>query len=458
MATRVKAAEPKHVVFDARVHAINSRSSDGTTHLTLRDEGHFIGTIIDPGIAESSTLEAAVNVNRESLVRVYGSYVPDERVRHSPNNINGLPSVRVWKLTTIGVAIKDLRHNLVSHGAPGDELEQHDALLLNERLNSRVLDLRVATNGAIIKPFSGIYELTVEYLTGHGFDYITTPSLIGYKVPGDDDYFEVPYFNDRKAYLTQTGELYLGQALSAGLERIFEIHTVFCREAGPSTRHLTEFTALEIAFALEHDWLEKREKYRHQLALVRRLFPSAGRFKLSVDENGRLPRVTFRDAKRILREELGFEIYIQADLSWEEEKALGNYLPSADSIYGASTDVYSITHHPKHLRPYNVQPVSRDNEQPLTYSFDITLGGQEAASGFQVINDYKVLRPAMAGRNPPFDLNDPQWQPFLSAYEAGAPLQGGSGIGLNRLLQSILGLPDIRETTSFPRDATRLEP
>ncbi|KAH6962028.1 hypothetical protein BKA56DRAFT_499023, partial [Ilyonectria sp. MPI-CAGE-AT-0026] len=279
----------------------------------------------------------------------------------------------------------------------------------------------------------------------------------------------------RKAYLTQTGELHLGQALSAGLERIFEIHTVFRREASPSTRHLTEFTALEVAFALEHSWLEvieqaeslfvhvidglqKREKYRHQLALVRRLFPSAGRFKLAVDEHGKLPRVTFSEAKRIVREELGLETNTQDDLSWEEEKALGNYLASSDSIYGASTDAFSITHYPKHLRPYNVQPASEENDEPLTYSFDIILGGQEAASGFQAINDYKVLHAAMASRNPPFDLNDPQWRPFLSAYEAGAPLQGGFGIGLNRLLQSILGLSDIRETTSFPRDATRLEP
>ncbi|KAH6987045.1 hypothetical protein EDB80DRAFT_756212 [Ilyonectria destructans] len=384
----------------------------GFLHRLTRQNGQLFWNVGGEAKCKSSTLEAAVNINRESLVRVYGSYVPDVKVRHSPNNINGLPLVRVWKLTTIGAAVKDLRHNAVCHGAPGEEPEQHDALLLNERLNNRVLDLRVASNGAIIKLFSGIYELTVEYLTGHGFDYITTPSLIGYKVPGDDDYFEVPYFNDRKAYLTQTGELHLGQALSAGLERIFEIHTVFRREASPSTRHLTEFTALEVVFALEHSWLEviewaeslfihvidslqKREKYRHQLALVRRLFPSAGRFKLAVDEHGKLPR------------ELGLETNTQDDLSWEEEKALGNYLANADSIYGASTDVFSITHYPKHLRPYNVQPASEENDEPLTYSFDIILGGQEAASGFQAINDYKVLRAAMASRNPPFDLNEP---------------------------------------------------
>ncbi|KUL82858.1 hypothetical protein ZTR_09196 [Talaromyces verruculosus] len=268
----------------------------------------------------------------------------------------------------------------------------------------------IVSPGAVIKLFSSIYELAFEHLIARGFIHITTPSLIDYQVPGDDDYFELAYFGGRTARLTQTGELHLGQALSAGLERVFEVHPVFRREKDSSPRHLTEVVSVG------------------------------------------------SEAKRILRDKVGFDTDDQSDFSREEENAIALYLANPDSAVNNTqpTDVFAITHYPKHLRPYNVQSSSED--QQLTNSFDIILRDQELASGFQAINDYHALCSAMEARNPPFNLADPMWQPFLSAYKPGAPLHGGFGMGLNRFLQSFLGLSHIHETVLFPRDATRLAP
>ncbi|KAJ5655090.1 Aspartyl-tRNA synthetase [Penicillium lividum] len=465
------ATEAGPTTFDARVHRIDRAEATNNIELLLRDEGSFIIGLISPEIATTATIDLATRLTRESLLRVSGSVqfpaVGGDTQKHD------LPVVQIKQLTVLGEAVSNLPTSVVSHNAPGEEPSKADVLLLNERLNNRVLDVRVASTGAIIKLFSGVYELAVEHLTARGFIYITTPSLIDYQVPGDEDYFQVPYFG-RTAHLTQTGELHLGQALSAGLERIFEIHHVFRRERDPSPRHLTEFVALELAFALKIDWLEilelaesllihiighlqKRTKYSDLLALVRRIYSGAGTLNLPIGKDGRLPRITFSEVKRILRDRFGFDTDDNSDLSPEEEKAISSHLASPDSAANAQpTDLVIITQYPKHLRPYNVQTSSED--PGLTNSFDIILRGQELASGFQAINDYKALRSAMATRNPPFNLEDPMWKPFLGAYEAGGPPQGGFGMGINRFLQSFLGLSSIHETVLFPRDLTRLAP
>ncbi|CCF44874.1 hypothetical protein CH063_14134 [Colletotrichum higginsianum] len=64
----------------------------------------------------------------------------------------------------------------------------------------------------------------------------------------------------------------------------------------------------------------------------------------------------------------------------------------------------------------------------------------------------------MLARDPPIDPDSDMWRPFVEAYEAGAPPQGGFGMGLNRFVQGFLGLADIHETVLFPRDASRLGP
>ncbi|KAF4341801.1 aspartate-trna ligase [Fusarium beomiforme] len=439
-------------------------------NLVLRDDGAFAKGTIDLDTVDESTTVIAQKLTPESIIRAWAAPM---------DSLDGgfAIAVQVWKLTSLADAVTDLPAPIISHLAPGDvDKPAPDAslLILNERLNNRIIDVRVAATGAVIKLFSGAYELAVEHLVGQGFHWIHTPALINYRNPGDDDYFSVNYIDGQEAWLTQTGEYHLFMALSAGLERVFDISTVFRREKEVTTRHLTEFTALEVVFNLQHNWeevlehaeslfthiihgLQEREKYKGLLKLAKRLNSSAGEIRLGTDVDGHLPRVRFSEAKALLRNKLGFpDTQDQDDLTKEEEKALGQHLANSESEFGPPTDLFLLTHFPKHLRTYNVKTTEEDPS--ITYGFDAILGGQEACTGFQAIHDHRELRAAMQARNPPLDPDDDMWRPWMGSYEAGAPPQGGFGIGLNRLLQGFLGLSYIHETTLWPRDPTRLAP
>ena len=114
------------------------------------------------------------------------------------------------------------------------------------------------------------------------------------------------------------------------------------------------------------------------------------------------------------------------------------------------------------MRQFNSQ--SRPNPDTpgllLSNTWDTIVRGREICSGSQRIHGYDELRDAMRAGvcGPPLDPDAEKWQPYLTAFKTGMPRHGGCGLGINRLLQSFLGLDDVREVTLFPRDVGRLMP
>ncbi|KAL2208339.1 class II aaRS and biotin synthetase [Sarocladium strictum] len=143
------------------------------------------------------------------------------------------------------------------------------------------------------------------------------------------------------------------------------------------------------------------------------------------------------------------------DFTAGEESALGRFIASDASHLGPRSDIFAITNYPRHLRPCNLYP-SEDGTS--TNSFDIIMRGQEIVTGCQLVHTHHELLSAFASRAHPIDPDSPGWRPFVRAHEIGMPPWGGFGMGLNRFVQSFLGLSDIRETVLFPRNASRLVP
>jgi aspartyl-tRNA synthetase len=121
----------------------------------------------------------------------------------------------------------------------------------------------------------------------------------------------------------------------------------------------------------------------------------------------------------------------------DEESALGDLLASADTPLGTPTDIFFVTHFPRHLRPYNVHP-SNDGEG-RTNSFDIIMRGQEISTGYQCLHSHEELRTAMKTRKCPIDPESEQWRPFAAAYETGMPPLGGVG---SEFLSHTICLPE----------------
>lgn len=107
----------------------------------------------------------------------------------------------------------------------------------------------------------------------------------------------------------------------------------------------------------------------------------------------------------------------------EEEALLGRYLASNESIVGPPTDIFFLTHFPRHTRPSNVYASRTD--PVTTHSVDVIFRGQEMSTGYQCIHDYQELRDAMKTRRPPIDPDSIAWKPFVEAHEVAMPPLGG---------------------------------
>jgi aspartyl/asparaginyl-tRNA synthetase len=229
------------LTVDGRVHRIHSGYPDSVTEIVLRHDGYFVAAALHPGITDQEAVDKAASLTVESLLRVSGVILP----KHE-GQVNGAVTasikIQVSSLTIISEAKEGLPSVTVSHGGPGEipHPQEMCSSLINQRLDNRVIDVRVAATAAIFKLSSGVHYLTVQHLNEHEFHWVATPKLISYRIPGDDDYFEVPYMNGLQARLSQTSEIHLGLALAADMERVYDIHTAFRRELAVSPRHLTE--------------------------------------------------------------------------------------------------------------------------------------------------------------------------------------------------------------------------
>ncbi|KAM0473923.1 hypothetical protein ACHAPX_007971 [Trichoderma viride] len=325
-----KTGQNEGITFTGRVHNISPDNVSGSIAFLLRKNGQFFQC--EPkstDCADPAVFATAQRLTPESLVRISCGIIASDNASSETFTIT-----QVSALDILSEATANLPSDLQLHGAPGETLPTLDerTLLLDARLDHRLLDARVAATASIFKIFSAVHNLAVKFLTGQDFHYIPTPAFVGYEFPAEEeDHFYLDYLG-RQAMLAPTGEVHLGMALAADLERVYDIHTVFRREPKSDGRHLTEFTMLELVFALKNDWteileladsllvfllrsLQEDDKYAKLTTAAQRLYPAAGSFKLGLDKNGKLPRVRFDEAKAILRDHLDRVANVEEDLT-----------------------------------------------------------------------------------------------------------------------------------------------
>jgi nondiscriminating aspartyl-tRNA synthetase len=160
-----------------------------------------------------------------------------------------------------------------------------------------------------------------------------------------------------------------------------------------------------------------------------------------------IPQVRFDEAKRLASEKYGRPIRNPYDLEPEEELNIGRYFKEE---YGS--DFVFVTHYPSKKRPFYAMDDPTDPR--YTLSFDLLYKGMEITTGGQRIHDYDMLLAKMADKGmDPADIPS-----YLMIFRYGMPPHGGLGIGLERLTMRLLGLENVRYSTLFPRDMSRLEP
>ncbi|KZT74676.1 aspartyl-tRNA synthetase [Daedalea quercina L-15889] len=335
---------------------------------------------------------------------------------------------------------------------------QFKRVLLDTRLNNRVVDLRTTTNQAVFKLQHAICGQFREYLEAKDFTEIHTPKLQGAATESGASVFKVSYFKG-SAFLAQSPQLAKQMAIAADFERVYEIGPVFRAEDSNTHRHMTEFIGLDLEMAIDehyHEVLELldglfihmfrslKQKFAKEIETVRRQFP-ADEFKWREGPEGTL-KLSFAEAVDLLvkdgvpREDLD-------DINTENEKRLGRIVRAK-----YDTDYFIIDKFPMALRPFYTMP---DPDDPtLSNSYDFFMRGEEILSGAQRVHDPALLAEQMRAKG----VDPATMGPYLDAFKLGCPPHGGGGIGLERVLMLFLKLNNIRRASLFPRDPKRLEP
>ena len=276
---------------------------------------------------------------------------------------------------------------------------------------------------------------------------IYTPKVVRAGAEGGSGLFGVDYF-EKRAYLAQSPQLYK-QIMVGVFERVYEVAPVWRMEEHHTSRHLNEYLSLdvEMGFIADEEDLMRLEEALLAEMLEEALNTAGDEIRLlgatwpSFPQD--IPRLTHAEAKRILKEELGYPV--GQDLSEEAERLLGEY---AKERWGS--DWLFVTRYPRSVRPFYTYP----EEDGTTRSFDLLFRGLEITSGGQRIHRYEELLESLKAKG----MDPEAFQGYLEVFKYGMPPHGGFAIGAERLTQKLLGLPNVRYARAFPRDRHRLTP
>lgn len=323
-------------------------------------------------------------------------------------------------------------------------------------LNFRWIDTRTPANQSIFRIQHGVCQLFREFFNSHGFIEIHTPKLIGGASEGGANVFKLNYFN-QPACLAQSPQFYKQMtAACGGFERVYEIGPVFRAENSNTHRHLCEFTGLDFEMAIYEHYYEAvdlmgemfnfifdgiNDRYKHELNIISQQFPFEPLQYL------RPPlKITFQEGITYLRE-AGFDASYEEDISTVHEKALGKIIKEK-----FNTDFYIMDKYPLAVRPFYTMP--DPNNPTLSNSYDLFIRGEEIVSGAQRVHDVNLL----IQRANEFNIPIESIQAYVDAFKHGALPHAGGGVGLERVVMLFLGLHNIRKTSMFPRDPSRLSP
>lgn len=321
---------------------------------------------------------------------------------------------------------------------------------LEAKLNYRSISLRNIRERAKFRIQEGLTRAFRDFLYSQGFTEIHTPKIGAKGAEGGANIFKLEYFH-RPAVLAQSPQFYK-QMMVGVFDRVFETAPVFRAEKHNTKRHLNEYTSLDFEMgyidgfedimAMETGYLQYamqllKKDYAHELKIL----------GITLPEVEKIPAAEFSDIKEKVSEKYGHKMRNPFDLEPEEEQLISQY---ANEEWGS--DFVFVTHYPSKKRPFYAMDDPKDPR--YTLSFDLLFRGMEITTGGQRIHDYEMLVEKIKARG----MSQEGMEQYLDTFKHGMPPHGGIGIGLERLTMKLIGEDNVRETTLFPRDLSRLEP
>ncbi|GAB2939695.1 aspartate--tRNA(Asn) ligase [Micromonospora polyrhachis] len=283
-------------------------------------------------------------------------------------------------------------------------------------------------------------------LDARGFVEIHTPKVVASATESGANVFAIDYFGT-PAYLAQSPQFY--KQLMVGVhERVYEVGPVFRAEPHDTTRHLAQYTSLDVELGFVTDHRDVMSVLRDVLAGMlagvadRAAVPLATLGVEVPDVPAWIPAVHFTEALAIAGAPPD-----EPDLAPAHERTLGEW---ARTEHGS--DFLFVTGYPMAKRPFYTHP---DPDRPAySNGFDLLFRGVELVTGGQRLHRYGDYLAALAARGEPVE----PYASYVEAFRHGMPPHGGFAIGLERFVARLVGAANVREVTAFPRDLHRLTP
>ena len=373
--------------------------------------------------------------------------------------VTGIVNQRPEKMVNVNVPNGDIELEItgieilnVSEGMPFD---MDTDFSLEVLLDNRPLTLRRTREKAIFKIQAEITNAYAAFLRQEGFTEFQAPKLVGGDAEGGAEVFKVDYFNDKTAYLATSPQLYK-QIMVGVFERVFTFATAFRAEKSATTRHLSEYTSLDIemGFIKDHTDVMKvetalmrfitthlRTSCTEELKTLEMELPLTGDAASDI-----FPHMKLREAQQLIKERTGEDKTAEPDLEPEDERWLCEYARTE-----LNSDFIFITHYPVSKRPFYTY--EDENDLGFTKSFDCLFRGVEITTGGQRVHNAADLIKRMEMKG----LKPENFSYYLQVFKMGIPPHGGWGMGLERLTAKFCGVKNVKEATLFPRDINRID-
>ena len=409
---------------------LHNRRSSGKIHfLTVRDGSGFLQVVMGKRDVDEATFQRADHLGQESAVIVTGS------VKAEPRAIGG------YEMIASGLEVVNEAHDYPI--TP----KEHGVDYLMDR---RHLWIRAERQTAILRVRHEIIDAVRDFFNSQGFILADTPIFTPAACEGTTTLFPVEYFDNEKAYLTQSGQLY-NEANAMALGKVYAFGPTFRAEKSKTRRHLTEFWMVEpeMAYADLDDVITLAEGLI--TSVVGRVLERRQKELKSLERDtskleavkAPFPRLKYDEAAKILLDK-GLPFQIGGDLGGTDETVLSEQFDRP----------VCVTHYPAAIKAFYMKPDPNEPDKALCVDVLAPEGYGEIIGGGQRLDDLDLLLRRIQEHNLPQEAFE--W--YLDLRRYGSVPHGGFGMGIERCVSWICGLEHVRETIPYPRMLYRIYP
>ena len=408
----------------------------GLNFITLRDRSGLTQTLIE----DKKELEKLRGLQTGTVLALTGVVVSDER---APGGAE-LHDVKV----EVEVPVTD--EPLIEVDKPISHKSEH----LDNLFENRVLNIRNIQEQKIFKIRASVTRYIREFLFQKEFVEIDTPKILAEATEGGAEVFKLDYFG-KTATLAQSPQFYK-QIMVGAFERVYEIGHSYRAEPSSTTRHLTELTMLDIemGFVDDHEEILDMVGDVVQYTLKKVYEEHASDLKslnapdLKLAQDGKVPRFTVSEIHEMYTKATKTDTTTEKDLIPDEERWISDYARKQ-----LGTDLVFATRFPTVAGKFYHK---FDSEDGTVLWGDLLFRGVELSTAPLRENSYEKMIEQMTKAG--LDVSHEGFKYYLQGFKYGLPQHGGCGLGIDRLVQKIIGLSNVKEACLFPRDINRLTP